>query len=105
MFFIQSTIAKEETVAFKEVSLKVASAFCRRMGDCSAEKMLLTDCIYEMDSIFINNFAQLPLDKKIQLTRVELETCVKKIESISCGDLKKSRKISNCEFLQKLAGE
>ncbi len=97
--------AANEKVAFKEVSLKVSSSFCRRMDECSKEKIPINNCIYEMDSVFIYNYAQLPIDKKISLTQPELENCLKKIQSISCEQLKKSQKISGCEFLEKLSAQ
>ncbi len=103
--FSQIGTAANEKVAFKEVSLKVSSSFCRRMDECSKEKIPISNCIYEMDSVFIYNFAQLPTDKKVSLTQPELENCLKKIQSISCEQLKKSQKISGCEFLEKLSAQ
>ncbi len=97
--------AANEKVPFKEVSLKVSAAFCRRMDDCSKDKIPVNNCIYEMDSVFVYNFAQLPTDKKVSLTQAELENCLKKVQSISCEQLKKSQKISGCEFLEKLSAQ
>ncbi|GEM_PF-3356559 len=90
-------------VPFKEVSSKVAEAFCVKMDQCSKQKIPLSQCNSEMSDLFQQNYNALPPEKKVQVPSEQLGLCVKSIKASSCETLKKTSSLEGCDFIAKLS--
>jgi len=93
---------KDKEVSFKDVSSKVSDAFCKKMDQCSKEKIPTKQCVSEMKEAFLKNYDVLPADKRPAIADQELKQCTKTIQDTNCDDLKSAQSLPGCEFIQKL---
>ena len=94
--------ATNKSISFLEVAKNTAEALCKKMDECSKEKIPASECVKETQEAFTQAYDRLPKEKKFEVGKEENTACVKTIEKSGCQELQTASKLPGCEYIEKL---